>query len=108
MWGEGITRDEEGEDADGHEDAGENNNAKADEDWDEDAGEGTDCVGAGGCGAIWGGVRGGVVGEGGAGDCEAGAVFERACGEFAEGVASGGKGVRGKFCAGRGAGGAFV
>jgi hypothetical protein len=45
LWGEGITRDEEGEDADGHEDAGENNNAKADEDWDEDAGEGTDCLG---------------------------------------------------------------
>src|SRR5208337_3853897 len=71
-------------------------------------GRDTDCVGAGGCGEIWGGVRGGVAEEGGGGDCEAGAVFERACGEFAEGVASGGESVRGKFCARRCAGGAFV
>jgi len=62
-WGEETWRDEEGEDDD------------ADGDSDEDAGEGEDCVGAGGGGAIWGGVRGGVAAEGGARDCEAGAVF---------------------------------
>jgi len=53
-------------------------------------------------------VRGGVAAEGGREIAKLGRFSSVHVVEFAEGVASGGESVRGKFCAGRGAGGAFV